>query len=35
VTGDVLVESPATVVKRLQALLDDTGTDELMVTTPV
>jgi len=33
--GGVLVGGPATVADLLQAVLDDTGTDELMVTTPV
>ncbi|MFC7592441.1 hypothetical protein ACFQYP_58505 [Nonomuraea antimicrobica] len=33
--GSVLVGGPATVVGRLQAVLDETGADELMVTTPV
>jgi luciferase family oxidoreductase group 1 len=34
-SGRVLVGSPETVTKHLQRVLDDTGTDELMVTTPV
>jgi alkanesulfonate monooxygenase SsuD/methylene tetrahydromethanopterin reductase-like flavin-dependent oxidoreductase (luciferase family) len=34
-SGGVLVGSPETVTKHLQNLLDDTGTHELMVTTPV
>jgi luciferase family oxidoreductase group 1 len=34
-SGSVLVGSPETVTKHLQTVLDDTGTDELMVTTPV
>lgn len=33
--GGVIVGSPATVRKRLQAIIDETGTTELMVTTPV
>ncbi|MEV0996632.1 LLM class flavin-dependent oxidoreductase [Nonomuraea sp. NPDC050202] len=33
--GAVLVGSPATVAEHLQAVLDGTGTDELMITTPV
>jgi len=33
--GGVLVGSQETVAKRLQAVLDDTGADELMVTTPL
>ncbi|QWF85206.1 LLM class flavin-dependent oxidoreductase [Amycolatopsis sp. CA-230715] len=34
-SGSVLVGSPDTVRKLLQSVLDDTGADELMVTTPV
>ncbi|WP_245765771.1 LLM class flavin-dependent oxidoreductase [Nonomuraea jiangxiensis] len=34
-SGGVLVGGPATVAERLQAVLDGTGTDELMITTPV
>lgn len=34
-SGGVLVGSPETVRKQLQAVLDDTGTSELMITTPV
>jgi luciferase family oxidoreductase group 1 len=34
-SGSVLVGSPDTVTKHLQAVLDDTGTRELMVTTPL
>ncbi|GAA4535972.1 LLM class flavin-dependent oxidoreductase [Amycolatopsis samaneae] len=34
-SGSVLTGGPETVTKRLQAVLDDTGTGELMVTTPV
>jgi luciferase family oxidoreductase group 1 len=34
-SGGVLVGSPATVTEHLRTVLDDTGTDELMVTTPV
>jgi alkanesulfonate monooxygenase SsuD/methylene tetrahydromethanopterin reductase-like flavin-dependent oxidoreductase (luciferase family) len=34
-SGSVLVGSPETVGEHLQKVLDDTGTDELMVTTPV
>jgi luciferase family oxidoreductase group 1 len=34
-SGDILVGSPDTVRKHLQSLLDNTGADELMVTTPV
>ncbi|MET0234400.1 MAG: LLM class flavin-dependent oxidoreductase [Kibdelosporangium sp.] len=34
-SGSVLTGSPETLVKHLQTVLDDTGTDELMVTTPV
>jgi luciferase family oxidoreductase group 1 len=34
-SGGVLVGSPETVAKHLQAVLDDTGTDELMITTPI
>jgi alkanesulfonate monooxygenase SsuD/methylene tetrahydromethanopterin reductase-like flavin-dependent oxidoreductase (luciferase family) len=33
--GSVLVGSPETVAKHLQTVLDDTGTGELMVTTPL
>ncbi|AHH95945.1 LLM class flavin-dependent oxidoreductase [Kutzneria viridogrisea] len=34
-SGSVLVGSPDTVRERLQAVLDDTGAEELMITTPV
>ncbi|WP_020673185.1 LLM class flavin-dependent oxidoreductase [Amycolatopsis nigrescens] len=34
-SGSVLTGSPETVAKSLQALLDDTGADEIMVTTPI
>jgi luciferase family oxidoreductase group 1 len=34
-SGSVVVGSPDTVTKHLQTVLDDTGTDELMVTTPL
>ncbi|MDX3105026.1 LLM class flavin-dependent oxidoreductase [Nonomuraea angiospora] len=34
-SGGVLAGSPATVVEHLQSVLDATGTDELMVTTPI
>jgi luciferase family oxidoreductase group 1 len=34
-SGSVLTGGPDTVAKHLRAVLDDTGTDELMVTTPV
>ncbi|ALG11911.1 LLM class flavin-dependent oxidoreductase [Kibdelosporangium phytohabitans] len=34
-SGRVLVGGPETVAKHLQKVLDDTGADELMVTTPV
>lgn len=34
-SGSVLTGSPDTVAKHLRAVLDDTGTGELMVTTPV
>ncbi|MGI5292945.1 LLM class flavin-dependent oxidoreductase [Nonomuraea polychroma] len=34
-SGSVLVGGPETVAKLLQKVLDDTGTDELLVTTPV
>ena len=34
-SGSVLTGGPGTVEKHLQAVLDDTGTGELMVTTPV
>jgi len=34
-SGRVLAGSPETVTYRLQTVLDDTGTDELMVTTPL
>ena len=34
-SGSVLTGGPKTVAKHLRALLDETGTDELMVTTPV
>jgi luciferase family oxidoreductase group 1 len=34
-SGSVLVGSPETITKQLQAVLDDTGAHELMLTTPV
>ncbi|GAA4030532.1 LLM class flavin-dependent oxidoreductase [Allokutzneria multivorans] len=34
-SGSVLVGSPETVVQKLQAVLDETGVSELMITTPV
>jgi luciferase family oxidoreductase group 1 len=34
-SGSVLTGSPETVAKHLHTILDDTGTDELMVTTPL
>ena len=34
-SGAVIVGGPETVAKHLRAVLDDTGTDELMVTTPL
>lgn len=34
-SGSVLVGSPETVIEHLQTVLDDTGTNELMVSTPV
>ncbi|RZS44490.1 luciferase family oxidoreductase group 1 [Herbihabitans rhizosphaerae] len=34
-SGSVLVGSPETITKQLQSVLDDTGTEELMITTPV
>ncbi|CAM3311573.1 LLM class flavin-dependent oxidoreductase [Kibdelosporangium persicum] len=34
-SGSVVVGSPETVTKHLQGVLDDTGADELMVTTPL
>ncbi|MDX8028934.1 LLM class flavin-dependent oxidoreductase [Lentzea sp. BCCO 10_0856] len=33
--GRVLVGGPETITRRLQAVLDETGTEELMITTPV
>ncbi|MCP3798415.1 LLM class flavin-dependent oxidoreductase [Allokutzneria sp. A3M-2-11 16] len=34
-SGSVLVGSPETVTRKLRAVLDDTGVDELMVTSPI
>ena len=33
--GRVLVGGPATITRRLQAVLDETGTEELMITSPI
>lgn len=33
--GRVLVGGPAAITRRLQAVLDETGTEELMITTPI